>query len=221
MKNFIGAVNVNRLYLGALGCLRSYFCASASKEQLNGRLRSFYKLLAPLFLRNGPFLRQDEDVLKRGNFLLDHTTEGERVLDVGCFDGYFTKQLSGCGRIVEGVDSLDLVIETARKNDPDGKYAVMYAEQLDFPIDTFDCAIYSHILEHVFDPDKIIKEASRVIKPQGKIVVIVPYTIGVDANHLREYSRTDLESQVGKYFKSVQSFDAVGNGHACIGTNCK
>lgn len=38
----------------------------------------------------------------------------------------------------------------------------------------FDFVICSHILEHVPDPDKAIREVLRILKPEGKAIIMVP-----------------------------------------------
>ncbi len=47
---------------------------------------------------------------------------------------------------------------------------------LSFPDNTFDFIIHNHIMEHVPDDIKFIKECLRVLKPDGKMIVSVPYS---------------------------------------------
>jgi SAM-dependent methyltransferase len=52
---------------------------------------------------------------------------------------------------------------------------VMEGDDLhEFPDNTWDYVLTSHVLEHFFDPIKAIKEWFRVIKPGGYIFMIVP-----------------------------------------------
>lgn len=66
----------------------------------------------------------------------------------------------------------------------------------------FDFIICSHVLEHVTDPDKALSEIARVLKPEGKAIIMVPLFWDVkstveDANHntdalrLRYYGQED------------------------------
>jgi SAM-dependent methyltransferase len=50
----------------------------------------------------------------------------------------------------------------------------MDIEQLDFEDETFDLIICSHVLEHVDDDIAAIREMKRVIKKDGKIIVMIP-----------------------------------------------
>ena len=102
MKQILTAINANSFYLKIIQSTRTYFLNSQSKEQLNRRLHNFYKFLQPLFLRNGPRRKQDMDVIDRLNFLYSNVDLG-RVVDVGCFDGYFSQKLREKGCEVVGL----------------------------------------------------------------------------------------------------------------------
>ncbi len=221
MPKNLTIVNENRLYLRLIQLGRNYLLGSESKEQLNKRLRRFYKLLYPLFLRNGPRRRQDVDVADRLEFMYKNVDKDNIVADVGCFDGYFSQKLREHGCKVIGVDSLDLVIQRTTADDPTGKYLVSFAEDMPFRDSSFDIGIYSHVLEHVFSPESALSEARRVIKDGGKIIVIVPFDLGVDANHLREYSKDNLVTLVSKFFPEVTYHNQIGEGHGCVGVNFK
>lgn len=47
-------------------------------------------------------------------------------------------------------------------------------EDLPFPDASFDLVISSNVLEHVDNPQKVIDESVRVLKPGGHIVIVVP-----------------------------------------------
>ena len=115
------------------------------------------------------------------------------------------------------VDSLELVIEKTVADDPSGRYISAFAEEMPFKNNSFDVGVYSHVLEHVFGPELVLSEAKRIIKPKGKIVVIVPFDFGVDANHLRAYNKNSLVNLISYFFHQVEYFDRIGEGHGCIG----
>lgn len=52
--------------------------------------------------------------------------------------------------------------------------------QMDFEDDTFDVVIYNHVLEHVDDDRKAMKEIYRVLKPGGFAVLQVPIALDLD-----------------------------------------
>ncbi len=44
-----------------------------------------------------------------------------------------------------------------------------------FPDESFDCALSSQVFEHVFYPDGFIKEINRILKPNGMLLLTVPF----------------------------------------------
>jgi SAM-dependent methyltransferase len=50
------------------------------------------------------------------------------------------------------------------------------AEQLPYPDASFDCALMAHSLEHCYEPVRALREAHRVLKPRGELVVTTPNT---------------------------------------------
>lgn len=71
--------------------------------------------------------------------------------------------------------------------------ADLYRPGVDDQVDIMDMACYqnesvdlficSHVLEHVSDDQKAMRELYRVLKPDGFGIVMVPLVIGVDATH--------------------------------------
>lgn len=51
---------------------------------------------------------------------------------------------------------------------------VARGDELPFEENSWDFVLSSHVLEHIFDPIKALKEWHRVIKPQGYICIIIP-----------------------------------------------
>jgi SAM-dependent methyltransferase len=47
----------------------------------------------------------------------------------------------------------------------------------------FDFFICSHVLEHVSNPDKALRELYRILKPNGQGVLLVPIVLGLEQTH--------------------------------------
>src|SRR3989344_169049 len=69
------------------------------------------------------------------------------------------------------------------------------ASSIPLPDETFDLAIIAELLEHVPDPVAVLREAHRLIKPGGKILVTIPFMVGIhgDPQDFARYTPTFLE----------------------------
>jgi len=94
-----------------------------------------------------------------------------KVLDVACGGGFLAKELYKSGHDVIGIDKSETTIKSARdkwgvKDRLSFKEADAY--NLPFESDSFDVVCAMDFLEHVYKPEKVIKEISRVLKPGGQ-----------------------------------------------------
>jgi ubiquinone/menaquinone biosynthesis C-methylase UbiE len=53
-------------------------------------------------------------------------------------------------------------------------YEVQSAVKLDVPDRSFDRLVATHVLEHLYEPHKVLKEWARVVRPGGVITVLLP-----------------------------------------------
>ncbi|HVK85505.1 MAG TPA: bifunctional 2-polyprenyl-6-hydroxyphenol methylase/3-demethylubiquinol 3-O-methyltransferase UbiG [Kofleriaceae bacterium] len=91
------------------------------------------------------------------------------VLDLGCGGGFLANYLGGRGHRVTGIDTTAENLVVARDHDASGSvaYQVGDACALPFPDASFDVVCAMDLLEHVEAPQRLIAEASRVLKPSG------------------------------------------------------
>ena len=75
--------------------------------------------------------------------------------------------------------------------------------RMDFPDDIFHLIICSHVLEHVKDDIKALNELYRVLKTDGKCIIIVPFNI--NRTETIEYEKPDplMEDHVRDYGRDV------------------
>jgi len=109
--------------------------------------------------------------------LLNPTKE-DKILDVGCGVGYFSKLLSEYGANVSGIDinpdSVNICKSYVGPN-----FYVGNASRLDFDDNSFDKILCSEVLEHLKDDKGALDEIYRILKPNGILVLTVPCTKGV------------------------------------------
>lgn len=58
--------------------------------------------------------------------------------------------------------------------DPDKAMVRMDITAIDYPDASFDCIVCSHVLEHVPDDRRAMRELARVLKPNGWVLFMIP-----------------------------------------------
>lgn len=102
--------------------------------------------------------------MDRYSWLLQKLSSDKKILDIGCADARIWKELGWYGK--ENLVLVDI-------NEFDHPFfCVADAHNLPFENKSFDIVILSEILEHVRDPQKVLKEASRIARE--KILITVP-----------------------------------------------
>ena len=96
------------------------------------------------------------------------------ILDVGCGDGSKLARLGGKKTQRTGVDVSSKALALAGKKFPQMSLRVSGAEKLPFDNDEFELVTCLFVLEHTQDPERVIKEIVRVVRPAGKIYLLAP-----------------------------------------------
>ncbi len=102
------------------------------------------------------------------------------VLDLGCGEGYLSRELAKKGAQVIAVDISENLIEIARKKSLaeglDIDCRVENSQMLQsIPEGTIDRIVCNYVLMDVPDLKKTVQEMYRVLKPQGEAVVILSH----------------------------------------------
>lgn len=104
--------------------------------------------------------------------------KGDRVLDVGCGDGYYLHLLSNIGTSLKlsGTDYDSNGLKKAKNNLGKGisLYQADLMKKLPFKSNTFHKVVMSEVAEHLPDDVKGLKEVYRVMKKGGIICLTVP-----------------------------------------------
>jgi len=122
-----------------------------------------------------PYQERIEDIIK--------TLEIQRnnlILDAGCGTGYLIKVIKEKhpSAQIEAIDfSREMLNRTAKRckdlKNINFKEADLN-ERLPYPPNTFDSVVCDNVLYAVPRPDFTLKEFFRVLKPEGKLVVVIP-----------------------------------------------
>jgi 2-polyprenyl-6-hydroxyphenyl methylase/3-demethylubiquinone-9 3-methyltransferase len=92
-----------------------------------------------------------------------------RVLDLGCGAGFLANHLALGGHRVTGIDTTPENLAVAHTHDTTGTvtYELGDACALRFADASFDVVCAMDLLEHVTEPERLVAEASRVLRPGG------------------------------------------------------
>jgi len=93
----------------------------------------------------------------------------ERILDLGCANGWNMSRFGQYGRSSVGLDTVPERVKLAETHGP-----VLIASGLDVPVaaETFDVVYVQHVLHHIGDVERALGEAWRVLRPGGILFLI-------------------------------------------------
>lgn len=128
-----------------------------------------------------------------------------RLLDIGCGVGEFLETMRSYGWDVEGIDLDPEVVEACKTRGLAVKEGTLEAQR--YPEGLFDAISMRHVLEHVPEPIRFLRECHRILRPGGVLVLLTPnadsfghrifgrHWLGLDVSrHLTVFSPSAVES---------------------------
>ena len=99
---------------------------------------------------------------------------GKKILDVGCGGGILAEALSDAGAIVTGIDAAGPGIEIAKLHAQDNNKSINYMEStaedlLNSSEEKFDIVTWFEVLEHVPDPELLVRTCINLLKSEGDL----------------------------------------------------
>jgi phosphatidylethanolamine/phosphatidyl-N-methylethanolamine N-methyltransferase len=152
------------------------------------KLAAFYPVV-DIFLK-GQKLRLIAEVNKRPT---------GRLLEIGVGNGKHLKYYKN--HFVTGIDSSPAMIKIARRQARTNTDIIeMNGESLLFPQDSFDYVVLSHVIAVVDEPDRLLQETFKVLKPGGSVFILNHFTPG---NWLKYVDKTFRIFSAFLHFRSV------------------
>lgn len=123
---------------------------------------------------------------------LGHLLPPLDVVDIGCGEGYLTLEAARWARAVVGVDRSDEVLErakalAARRHVTNVEWKKGDLARLPLRDESVDVALLSQSLHHASDPERAIAEAARVLRRDGRLLIL----------ELREHDEAWVKSRFG------------------------
>ncbi len=137
--------------------------------------RAFFDSIASVWDEKFYRLTKEQKDIDRHCALYD-IKKGHKVLDIGCGTGVMfgrlKKQAGKRGRVI-GIDFSSAMIERAKNKHKNDKKNFICADVhcLPFESKTFDRVICFSCFPHFSDKKKAMKEAARVLKPKGMLII--------------------------------------------------
>lgn len=111
------------------------------------------------------------------HFISQHIVSGDTILEVGCGEGDLINYLPK-DAIYTGADISSFAIKQAQKvqNKKNSDFILLEkdSDTLPFPDNFFKFIVSVYALEHFKNPKKTLDEMARVLKKEGKLLIIAP-----------------------------------------------
>ncbi|MEL6655774.1 MAG: methyltransferase domain-containing protein [Bacteroidota bacterium] len=129
-----------------------------------------YKLLFPTYRNRHQFIRR---------CLRDITAAqpAEKMLNLGAGEGDYDSMIASFGQHLVSCDLNEADVAYARefnKGNDKITYQVENGLDLSFPDNHFDVIVCIEVIEHVGDPEQLLNEIQRVLKPGGHLLMTFP-----------------------------------------------
>lgn len=132
----------------------------------------------------------------RFNRALDEIVDGDKVLDIGCGVGVFTKLVKNTKPECEvwGVDISSQAIADNTKERGDINYKQGFIGSIDVSKDYFNVVFSGEVLEHLDNPKDLFIDAHKALINKGKFIVTTPHTDRIRSpEHVWEFTHDDVK----------------------------
>lgn len=180
-------------------------------------IRLFFIIFGPILIRlfGFTFSKNSKDKSKK---IIKYMCpkKNEKILDCGCGIGYYSFEFNiyyKCEVVGIDLDEEDIMVANKIKrilNCANIEFYEIKIEELDNNI-LFDKILLSEVLEHIKNDHEILQKLSKLLKPNGLIVITVPYS---SIPQEFDEQQLKLSNVLGGHVRSgynVESFSKVLN----------
>lgn len=162
---------------------------------MNSQTTTFYNKFSSFYPLVDFFMKGQKKLL----FEEINTLPEGRLLEIGVGNGSHLRRYKK--HKIIGIDTSASMLDIARKNAfPHIELAQMDGQNLLYPGAFFDYAVLSHVVAVVDDPEQLIEQVLRVLKPGGKIFILNHVT---PDNWMRHFDKVFSVAAKTLHFRSV------------------
>ncbi|MBI4843558.1 MAG: class I SAM-dependent methyltransferase [Nitrospirae bacterium] len=134
---------------------------------------AFYENERPHNINSEKLKSRMRNVRQRAGLIGKFIRESDTLLDIGCGEGLFIKEVKGMVNDVKGIEPTVFYANYAnRELGIDVRQGAI--EDIEFMNDSFNIITMFHVLEHLNDPAGCLKKIHSWLRPGGYIVIEVP-----------------------------------------------
>lgn len=126
----------------------------------------------------------------------------QMILDLGCASGWNMSRFGQYGRASFGVDVVPERVQLAAHHGP---VAIASGLDLPFPDGTFDVIYIQHVLHHIGDVERALREVRRCLRPGGTLFLIET----AEDNPVIRYGRRLYPKWLGDEINAPFTYDGL------------
>jgi SAM-dependent methyltransferase len=162
------------------------------------------------------------------NVVLNEKTQ-EKILDIGCGNGWVLYEYKQKGWRVAGVEPSKVAAKIGNEQGLNIFNGTLLEAK--YPDNEFDFVHSNHSFEHIYNPNEVLNEINRILKPNGKLLIGIPNVKGINSIlakdywyylgapvHTFNYSPKNITQLLEKHNFRVQEIKHVSTTHGILGS---
>ncbi|MEH2374711.1 class I SAM-dependent methyltransferase [Nostoc sp.] len=117
-----------------------------------------------------------EMIISESVDILEHKTK-LRILDIGCGNGSLSNLIAHQGYEVVGIEESESGVKLANQTFPNCRFIEGTIYNLPYAQlgEKFDIVIAAEVIEHLFYPKELLRNAKKCLKQNGRLIITTPY----------------------------------------------